>query len=262
MSILPNPEALPGPNKPLVYQMSADVIDIQEYLQEQRPGTVLGEVALSETQTPDVDAIKKPEHLHYADWRRVEAARSDPESFTALMDEHKGLIRHMANGYFLNGGSAEDVMQEAMFGFYKGVRDYDGVSASFKSFAELCVRRQVITAVMTANRLKHEPLNEYVSFSHAPANQNGDGEGLALGDALPDKARLPEDIVIGNETFEGLIDILSSELSYIEYSAFKMYLEGESYETMAEELAGDTKVIDNALQRVKRKMLEYLEARE
>lgn len=262
MSTLPNPEVLPRPDELMADQRSADVIDLQEYLQEQRPVAEVGDIAVSAVQPEIAEGVTKPEFLHYTDRKRIEAARSDPASFAALMNEYTGLIRHMANGYFLNGGSMEDLMQEAIFGFYKGVRDYDGLSSSFKTFAELCMRRQLITAIKTANRLKHEPLNEYVSFSHTLANQNGDGEGLTLGDALPDNGRLPEDIVIGNETFEGLIDILSSELSYLEYSALKMYLEGEPYETMAKELAEDTKTIDNALQRVKRKILEYLEARE
>jgi RNA polymerase sporulation-specific sigma factor len=257
MASLPNPEALTNPDKHLVDRESADVIDIQEYIQEQRPKSILGSVAVAETQVNLDDAATKVEFLHYTDRKRIEAARNDPASFAALMDEYTGLIRHMANGYFLNGGSMEDLMQEAMFGFYKSVRDYDGLSSSFKTFAELCMRRQLITTIKKANRLKHEPLNEYVSFSHTPANQNGDGEGLTFGDTLPARARLPEDLVIGNETFEGLIDILSSELSYLEYSALKMYLEGHSYEIMAEELAEDTKTIDNALQRVKRKILEY-----
>jgi RNA polymerase sporulation-specific sigma factor len=260
MSSLPSPEALPHPaGQP--EQISADVVDLQEYRQEQRPefsitGAVIEEVQLSENPNGSAELS----YLYYRDRKKIEAARSDPTTFASLLEEYSGLIRYMANGYFLNGGTADDLMQEAMFGFYKAVRDYDGEHSSFKSFAELCMRHQLITAIKTANRFKHEALNEYVSFGHMLANQNGDGEGLTLGDAQPDKGRLPEDIVVGKEIFNDLIDILSSELSYLEHSALKMHLEGESYETMAEELAEDTKTIDNALQRVKRKVLEYLEA--
>ncbi|HET9721795.1 MAG TPA: sigma factor, partial [Candidatus Saccharimonadales bacterium] len=215
MSSLPRAEVQSSLNEPFDDQRSADVIDLQEYVQEQRPETILGSVAIGE---PASDGPKS-EHLHYLDWRRVEAARKDPASFATLMDEYNGLIRRIAGAYFLNGGTSEDLMQEAMFGFYKAVRDYDGVHSPFKSFMELCVRRQIITTIKTANRFKHEALNNYVSFSHTPGNHNDDGEGLTLGDALPDNGRLPEDIVVGKETLEGLIDILSSELSYLEYSA-------------------------------------------
>jgi RNA polymerase sporulation-specific sigma factor len=118
------------------------------------------------------------------------------------------------------------------------------------------MKRQVITAVKAATRNKHQPLNEYVSFSRPLTSS--DGESATIGDLIPDKGRSPEDIVIGQETFHGLLDILTGELSYLEYSVLKLYLEGEPYETIAEELAEDPKVVDNALQRVKRKAQEYL----
>lgn len=253
MSTLPNNEALPNADMFPVGPSPAEVIDLQDYREEQKTDTT---IPLSVDESSN---SLEPIRLHYHDWRKIEAARVNQTAFEALLDEHYGFIRFQVSKYFLAGGTHDDLMQEALFGFYKAVRDYDGTSSSFRSFAELCMKRQLITAIKTATRFKHEALNGYISFAHTPANHNGDGEELNLGDSLPDPGRRPDEIVIGNETFNGLIDILQNDLSYLEYSVLKMYLEGESYASMADVLDEDTKSIDNAFQRVKRKILEYLE---
>ena len=143
------------------------------------------------------------------------------------------------------------------------VRDFRAdKETSFRSFAELCVTRQIITAIKTATRFKHSPLNTYIPFSHTPAGQDGAGE-CTLGDALPGPAvHEPPLVVISTEELQSLVFNLGSGLSPLEADALRFYLEGSSYEDMAEELGCDTKTIDNALQRVKRKILAHQKGRE
>jgi RNA polymerase sporulation-specific sigma factor len=149
-----------------------------------------------------------------------------------------------------------------MVGLYKAVRDYrPEKETSFRSFAELCVTRQIITAIKTATRFKHAPLNGYVSFSHTPAGQEGDGE-CTLGDALPGPSvDDPSVCVISTEELQSLVFSLGTGLSRLEADALRLYLDGHSYEQMGEELGCDTKTIDNALQRVKRKILSHQQSR-
>jgi len=154
-------------------------------------------------------------------------------------------------------------VQEGLIGLYKAVRDFrPDKETSFRSFAELCVTRQIITAIKTATRFKHSPLNTYVSFSHTPAGQESDGE-CTLGDALPGPSvNDPSVCVISTEELQALVGCLGTGLSPLESSALRLYLEGSSYEEMAEELGCDTKTIDNALQRVKRKILTHQASRQ
>jgi len=133
---------------------------------------------------------------------------------------------------------------------------------SFRSFAELCVTRQIITAIKTATRFKHSPLNTYVSFSQTPAGQDPDSD-VTLGDALPGShVNDPSVAVISTDELSSLVFCLGTGLSPLEADALRMYLEGSSYEDMAEVLECDTKAIDNALQRVKRKILQHQRSRE
>ena len=154
-------------------------------------------------------------------------------------------------------------MQEGQIGLFKAVRDFrPDKETSFRSFAELCVTRQIITAIKTATRFKHAPLNTYVSFSHTPAGQDSDSE-CSLGDALPGPSvDDPSVCVISTEELQSLVFTLGSGLSQLEADALRLYLEGSSYEQMAVELGCDTKTIDNALQRVKRKILTHQQARQ
>jgi RNA polymerase sporulation-specific sigma factor len=172
-------------------------------------------------------------------------------------------VRLKASSYFLVGGDGEDLVQEGLIGLYKAVRDFrPDKETSFRSFAELCVTRQIITAIKTATRYKHVPLNSYVSFSHTPAGQEADSE-CTLGDALPGShVNDPSVRVISTEELQSLVGCLGSTLSPLESDALRLYLEGSSYEQMAEELGCDTKTIDNALQRVKRKILNHQRERQ
>ena len=184
------------------------------------------------------------------------------DAYDAIVRRYRGFVRLKASSYFLLGGEADDLIQEGLIGLYKAVRDFSPELSSFRSFAELCVTRQIITAIKSATRFKHAPLNTYVSFSHTPAGQESEGD-CTLGDALPGPSvDDPSVCVISTEELQSLVFTLGTGLSKLEADALKLYLEGESYETMAERLGCDTKTIDNALQRVKRKIVTHQKTRE
>jgi RNA polymerase sporulation-specific sigma factor len=193
----------------------------------------------------------------------MRARNGDEKALDTLMRRYTGFVRLKASSYFLAGGDSEDLIQEGLIGLYKAVRDFRAdKETSFRSFAELCVTRQIITAIKTATRFKHAPLNTYVSFSHTPAGQESDGD-CTLGDALPgSRVDDPSVCVISTEELQSLVFTLGTGLSKLEADALRLYLEGESYEEMAERLGCDTKTIDNALQRVKRKIITHQKARE
>src|SRR6266498_3045265 len=193
----------------------------------------------------------------------MRARNGDNGARDLLVQRYTGFVRMKASSYFLAGGDSEDLIQEGLIGLYKAVRDFrTDKETSFRSFAELCVTRQIITAIKTATRFKHQPLNQYVSFSHTPAGQDTEGE-CTLGDALPGSAvEEPSVVVISTEELQSLVFTLGTGLSTLESDALRLYLEGSSYEEMAEELGCDTKTIDNALQRVKRKILTHQQSRE
>jgi len=239
-------KAIPFMEIPETDVSSADVIELQEYRDGQRSDTTEVEITLN------------------ADFYQVEAARNDPDAFAELLKKYGNLVRYIANKYYLIGASEEDLMQEAMLGFYKGVRDYDGVSSSFKSFAVLCVKRQIISAITSANREKHKLLSNSVSLN-APLNPHYYYDDTTvsdslpvLGDILPSSGRSPADIVEGKEAFEGLINFIPKNLSRLELSVIKLLIDGKTYTEMAEELGAEYKTIDNALQRIRRKISTYL----
>jgi RNA polymerase sporulation-specific sigma factor len=197
-----------------------------------------------------------------ADLQLVLRARNgDSAAMDALIRRYTGFVRLKASSYFLAGGESDDLNQEGLIGLYKAVRDFRAdKETSFRSFAELCITRQIITAIKTATRFKHAPLNTYVSFSQTPAGQD-DGE-CTLGDALPGPGvDDPAVCVISTQELQSLVFCLGTGLSPLESDALRYYLEGNSYEEMAELLGCDTKTIDNALQRVKRKVLQHQEGR-
>ena len=198
-----------------------------------------------------------------ADLQLVLRARNgDSAAMDALIRRYTGFVRLKASSYFLAGGESDDLNQEGLIGLYKAVRDFRAdKETSFRSFAELCITRQIITAIKTATRFKHAPLNTYVSFSQTPAGQD-DGE-CTLGDALPGPGvDDPAVCVISTQELQSLVFCLGTGLSPLESDALRLYLEGNSYEEMAEDLGCDTKTIDNALQRVKRKILAHQKTRE
>lgn len=186
----------------------------------------------------------------------------DEAALDLLIRKYTGFVRLKASSYFIAGGESEDLIQEGLIGLYKAVRDFrPDKETSFRSFAELCITRQIITAIKAATRFKHAPLNGYVSFSQTPAGQE-DGD-CTLGDALPgSRVDDPAVCVISTEELQSLVFCLGTGLSRLESDALRLYIEGLSYEQMAEALDCDTKTIDNALQRVKRKVLQHQQGRQ
>jgi RNA polymerase sporulation-specific sigma factor len=192
----------------------------------------------------------------------VLAARSgDDDALSTLLTKYRAFARVKARSYFLVGADREDIVQEGMIGLYKAVRDFDPErESSFRSFAELCVTRQIITAIKTATRQKHGPLNNYVSFSR-PVGEDDDGERV-LGDVLATVvASDPADLVISAERIRALQAHVDEVLSDLETEVLRLYVEGKSYQEIAERLQRHVKSIDNALQRIKRKLECHLRER-
>jgi RNA polymerase sporulation-specific sigma factor len=186
--------------------------------------------------------------------------RSD--AYDQIVRRYRRFVRVKASSYFLLGGDADDLIQEGLLGLFKAVRDYKPErESSFRGFAELCITRQIITAVKTATRNKHTPLNQYVSFSQTPAAA-GDSE-TTLEEILPGPStRDPVNQVISSEELDALVSCLTSVLSELESRVLSLYLDGHSYEVIGERLECDTKTVDNALQRVKRKVGTHLASRD
>lgn len=185
------------------------------------------------------------------------ARGGDQQAMDQIISRYRGFVRLKASAYFLAGGDSEDLIQEGLIGLFKAVRDYRPErEASFRSFAELCVTRQIITAIKTAARNKHSPLNTYVSFSNTRA---GSEQETTLADVLPDDPVTdPINQAISTEELTSLIECLGRVLSPLEREVLAMYLEGRSYEEVAERLKCNPKSVDNALQRVKRKVETHL----
>jgi len=214
---------------------------------------------------PQFATVRSPERLQREqdDVRLVIRARNgDDVALDSLIRRYTGFVRLKASSYFIAGGESDDLIQEGLLGLYKAVRDFrSDKDTSFRSFAELCITRQIITAIKAATRFKHVPLNQYVSFSQTPAGQ--DDSDCTLGDALPGPGiDDPAICVISTEELQSLVFCLGTGLSSLESDALRCYVEGLSYEEMAVELGCDTKTIDNALQRVKRKVLTHQQSRQ
>jgi len=192
----------------------------------------------------------------------LRARNGDDAALDALIRRYTGFVRLKASSYFLAGGESDDLIQEGLVGLYKAVRDFRvDKETSFRSFAELCITRQIITAVKTASRNKHAPLNQYVSFAQSPA-ASGEAE-TTLEDILPGPiSEEPSQRAIASEELQALVSCLSSVLSELESRVLSLYLDGYSYEEIGERLECDTKTVDNALQRVKRKVAAHISGRE
>lgn len=190
------------------------------------------------------------------------AKQGNPDAYDKLVRRYYGFVRLKASSYFLAGGDADDLIQEGLVGLYKAIRDYrTDRESSFRNFAELCITRQIITAVKTATRNKHTPLNQYVSFSASPASAQGDGDPT-LDEVIPGPTvHDPVNQVISSEELRALVACLSTVLSDLESRVLSLYLDGHSYEAVGDKLGCDTKTVDNALQRVKRKVGTHLAAR-
>jgi RNA polymerase sporulation-specific sigma factor len=190
------------------------------------------------------------------------AKRGHANAYERIVRRYRGFVRLKASAYFMLGGESDDLIQEGLLGLFKAVRDFrSDRESSFRNFAELCITRQIITAVKTASRNKHSPLNQYVSFGQSPAAA-GDSE-TTLEEILPGPAiNDPANQVIATEELSSLVACLSSVLSELESRVLSLYLDGHSYEVIGERLECDTKTVDNALQRVKRKVGMHLASRE
>lgn len=189
------------------------------------------------------------------------AKQGDRTAYDRLVRRYHGFVRLKASSYFLAGGDSEDLIQEGLVGLYKAIRDYrTDRESSFRNFAELCITRQIITAVKTATRNKHTPLNQYVSFSSTPAAAGDDVPTLDQTIAGP-SVNDPVNRVISSEELRSLVGCLSTALSDLESRVLSLYLDGCSYEQVGERLGCDTKTVDNALQRVKRKVGAHLRTR-
>jgi RNA polymerase sporulation-specific sigma factor len=189
------------------------------------------------------------------------AKQGDPLAYDRIVRRYHGFVRMKASSYFLAGGDSDDLIQEGLVGLYKAVRDFrSDRESSFRNFAELCITRQIITAVKTATRNKHTPLNQYVSFSQSPASAM-DGEPT-LEEVIPGPTvHDPVNQVISSEELQALVSCLSSVLSELESRVLSLYLDGNSYEIIGERLGCEAKAVDNALQRVKRKVGAHLLSR-
>ena len=182
------------------------------------------------------------------------AQKGDQEACCDLVRRYRGMIRCKARSYYLVGADRDDIIQEGLIGLYKAIRDYDpSRQASFHSFAELCVTRQIITAVKSATRRKHSPLNGYVSLSRSTSMEE-DGERL-LSDILAAKEVCdPAEIVVAAWETDFIRTGVAEALSPFEARVLSLYSNGRSYQQIADTLGRHTKAVDNALQRVKRKM--------
>lgn len=191
-----------------------------------------------------------------------QARRGDSKALDKLMRRYLGFVRMKASSYFLAGGDADDLLQEGLIGLYKAVRDYRrDKEASFRSFAELCITRQIITAIKTATRNKHVPLNQYVSFSHTPSGRDVDMD-CTIGESIPgSEIDDPALQVVSTQELQSLVDHMTTQLSTLEAQSLTGYLEGLSYEQIAERAGCDPKTVDNALQRVKRKVGQHIARR-
>lgn len=192
----------------------------------------------------------------------VELVRAgDPLAEEHLINKYRNFVRAKARSYFLIGADREDIIQEGMIGLFKAIRDFrcDKLS-SFRAFAELCVTRQIITAIKTATRQKHIPLNSYVSLNKPIYDEDSDRTLLDVitGSKITD----PEELIISREEFDDIEEKMGEILSSLEWKVLMSYLEGKSYQEIAVDLKRHVKSIDNALQRVKRKLERYLEKRD
>lgn len=201
-------------------------------------------------------------YIGLEDEQLVELVREGDElALEYMISKYKNFVRAKARSYFLIGADREDIIQEGMIGLYKAIRDFRSDKlASFRAFAELCITRQIITAIKTATRQKHIPLNSYVSLNKPIYDEESD---RTLLDVLSGtKVTDPEELVISREEFIHIEQKMGEFLSDLEWKVLMLYLEGKSYQEIADSLDRHVKSIDNALQRVKRKLERYLQKRD
>ncbi|MGD6818639.1 RNA polymerase sporulation sigma factor SigH [Metabacillus sp. 84] len=206
--------------------------------------------------------LSKEEFQFLDDEQIVELVHNgESDALDYLITKYRNFVRAKARSYFLIGADREDIVQEGMIGLYKAIRDFrEDKLTSFKAFAELCITRQIITAIKTATRQKHIPLNSYVSLDKPIYDDESD---RTLMDVISGaKIMDPEELFINQEEFDDIEVKMAELLSDLERKVLSLYLDGRSYQEISEELNRHVKSIDNALQRVKRKLERYLELRE
>jgi RNA polymerase sporulation-specific sigma factor len=185
----------------------------------------------------------------------------DDRAVDALLNRYRSFARSKARSYFLAGADKEDVVQEGMIGLYKAIRDFDQEQGTpFQAFAELCVSRQILTAIKTANRQKHQPLNSSVSLD-APVYGDDSSERSVAEALVGPTGSDPAEIVISAEEIQALKTTVRSTLTELESNVLSLYLDGKSYDEIAGALGNHVKSIDNALQRIKRKLQQHLSER-
>ena len=202
--------------------------------------------------------------LHASDEGLVDRARGgDERALETLLNRYRHYARAKARTYFLAGADREDIVQEGMIGLFKAVRDFDiQKNTAFRAFAELCITRQIITAIKTATRQKHMPLNSYVSLNKASSTNADENENRSLEEALVGtEIDDPAELVISSEEIQSIKTSMGRLLSELETEVLQLYIDGKSYQEIADILGRHVKSIDNALQRIKRKLEQHLEIR-
>lgn len=191
----------------------------------------------------------------------LKAREGDKEALEYIINKYKNFVRAKARSYFLIGADREDIVQEGMIGLYKSIRDFKNDKlSSFRAFAELCITRQIITAIKTATRQKHIPLNSYISLNKPIYDEESDRTLLDILTAT--KITDPEELIISKEELCSIESKIGEILSDLELEVLMSYLQGKSYQEIAVDLDRHVKSIDNALQRVKRKLEKFLESNE
>ena len=189
------------------------------------------------------------------------AQQGDEEASAYLLNKYKNFVRSKAHSYFLVGADHEDIVQEGMIGLFKAIRDFrPDKLASFHAFAEICITRQIITAIKTATRQKHIPLNSYISLNK-PIYED-ESERTLMDVITGSRALDPEELLIGQESMSRIENRIDEVLSPLERRVLDAYLDGKSYQEIAEAEGRHVKSIDNALQRVKRKLERLIEERD
>lgn len=186
-------------------------------------------------------------------------SKGDTQAMDYLLNQYKNLVRQKARTLFLVGADKEDLIQEGMIGLYKAIRDYDATKeASFRHFAELCIARQMYTAIKTSNTKKNQPLNNYISFDSFAAEETSKTGNPGIYEPILEKISNPEEIVIDKENADVLECTLVGHLSNLERRVLKYYLQDYNYGQIAAILGKETKAVDNAIQRIKKKLTQVL----
>ena len=236
-----------------------------ETLAELRRAMELQDEEQSDAALPELEEDKEAELNILSDYTSMNdedvvalCRQGDTMAEEYLLNKYKNFVRSKARSYFLIGADHEDIVQEGMIGLYKAIRDFrpDKLS-SFRAFAELCITRQIITAIKTATRQKHIPLNSYVSLNKPLYDEESDRTLLDV--IIEGRATNPEELIIGQEDLNSIHHKIDEVLSGLEQEVLRAYLDGKSYQEIADNLGRHVKSIDNALQRVKRKLEKYLE---